>query len=139
VLNSFQVLEQSGEPLNESFRENHICAVLRSNLLNREVREGINIHRLSRQAKHFPIATQIQFHRDPLNQYTILELITTDYAGLLSRIGKAFIQEGINLHSAKITTIGSRAEDMFYITDQQLQPITDSAKQEQLKATILQV
>jgi hypothetical protein len=28
---------------------------------------------------------------------------------------------------------------MFYITDQQLQPITDSAKQEQLKATILQV
>lgn len=139
VLNSFQVLEQSGEPLNESFREAHICSALRQNLLNGKVTEHKNIHRLSRQAKHFPIPTRIKFHSDPLERYTILELITTDYAGLLSRIGRAFIQEGINLHSAKITTIGSRAEDMFYITDQQLQPINDLVKQGKIRATILKI
>ncbi|SJM89675.1 Bifunctional uridylyltransferase/uridylyl-removing enzyme (Includes: (Protein-PII) uridylyltransferase; (Protein-PII)-UMP uridylyl-removing enzyme) [Crenothrix polyspora] len=139
VLNSFQVLEQSGEPLNEAFREAHICTTLRHNLLHKQVKEHTNIHRLSRQAKYFPIPTQILFHSEPLNRYTVLELITTDYAGLLSRIGKAFIQEGINLHSAKITTIGSRAEDMFYITDQQLCPIDDPVKQEQLRKTILNI
>jgi [protein-PII] uridylyltransferase len=139
VLNSFQVLEQSGEPLNESFRETHICSVLRQNLLSGKVTEHKNIHRLSRQAKHFPISTRIQFHNDPLDRYTILELITTDYAGLLSRIGSAFLQEGVNLHSAKITTIGSRAEDMFYITDQQLQAIHDPAKQERIRNTILKI
>jgi [protein-PII] uridylyltransferase len=139
VLNSFLVLEQSGKPINELFREVHICTVLRNNLLLREVKKHKNIHRQSRQAKHFPIPTSIQFHADPLNRHTIIELITTDHAGLLSKIGRAFVQKGIHLHSAKITTIGSRAEDMFYITDNQSQPITDTAKQEQIREEILKM
>ncbi|WP_027156912.1 [protein-PII] uridylyltransferase [Methylobacter luteus] len=139
VLNSFQVLEQSGEPINEPFREVHICTTLRHNLLHREVKKHKNIHRQSRQAKHFPIPTTIRFHADPLNRYTIIELITTDRAGLLSKIGRAFIRQNIHLYSAKITTIGSRAEDMFYITNQQLQPITDTTKQEQIRREILKM
>jgi [protein-PII] uridylyltransferase len=43
----------------------------------------------------------------------------------------------VNLFSAKITTIGSRAEDMFYITDQQHQPITDEHKQNQIRKEML--
>lgn len=139
VLNSFLVLEQSGKPINELFREVHICNVLRTNLLLREVKKHKNIHRQSRQAKHFPIPTSIQFHADPLNRHTIIELITTDHAGLLSKIGRAFVQKDIHLHSAKITTIGSRAEDMFYITDNQSQPIIDAAKQEQIREEILKM
>jgi [protein-PII] uridylyltransferase len=139
VLNSFLVLEQSGKPINELFREVHICNVLRNNLLLREVKKHKNIHRQSRQAKHFPIPTSIQFHAAPLNRHTIIELITTDHAGLLSKIGRAFVQKGIHLHSAKITTIGSRAEDMFYITDNQSQPITDTVRQEQIREEILKM
>jgi [protein-PII] uridylyltransferase len=137
VLNSFLVLEQSGAPINELFREMHICNLLRNNLLHRQVKKHKNIHRQSRQAKHFPIPTSIQFHADPLNRHTIIELITTDHAGLLSKIGRAFIQKDIHLHSAKITTIGSRAEDMFYITDSQSRPITDPASQDQIREEIL--
>jgi [protein-PII] uridylyltransferase len=113
--------------------------VLRLNLLHGEVKEHKNIHRQAklRQAQHFPIPTSIEFHDDSLNRHTIMELITTDHAGLLSKIGRAFIQQHIHLHSAKITTIGSRVEDMFYITDQQLQPIIDKHKQQQIRAEIL--
>jgi [protein-PII] uridylyltransferase len=139
VINSFLVLEQSGEPINELFREVHICNTLRNNLMQREVKKHKNIHRQSRQAKHFPIPTRIQFHADPLNRHTILELITTDHAGLLSKIGRAFVQKDIHLHNAKITTIGSRAEDMFYITDNLSRPITDPTKQEQIREEILKV
>ena len=137
VLNSFLVLEQSGDPINELFREVHICNLLRNNLLHRQVKKHKNIHRQSRQAKHFPIPTSIQFHADPLNRHTIIELITTDHAGLLSKIGRAFIKKDIHLHSAKITTIGSRAEDMFYITDNQSRPITDVLRQEQIREEIM--
>ncbi len=112
---------------------------LRNNLLHREVKKHKNIHRQSRQAKHFPIPTSIQFHADPLNRHTIIELITTDHAGLLSKIGRAFVQKNIHLHNAKITTIGSRAEDMFYITDNRSQPITDPARQEQIREEILKM
>ncbi|MFA5922493.1 MAG: [protein-PII] uridylyltransferase [Methylococcaceae bacterium] len=141
VLNSFQVLEQSGEPINELFRASHICTALRNNLLQREVKGHINIHRQSksRQALHFPIPTSIRFLSDPLNRHTIIELITTDHAGLLSKIGRAFIQQNVNLHSAKISTIGSRAEDIFYITDQQLQPISDTDKKNQIREEILKM
>ena len=141
VLNSFQVLEQSGEPINESCRVSHICMALRNNLLHGHVKGHINIHRRSksRQAQHFPIPTSITFFADPLNRHTIIELITTDHAGLLSKIGSAFIKQHVNLLSAKITTIGSRAEDMFYITDQQLQPITDPDKQNQIREEMLKM
>jgi [protein-PII] uridylyltransferase len=139
VLNSFQVLEQSGQPINELFREVHICKILRHNLLHRKVKAEKNIHRQSRQAKHFPISTSIKFHVDPLARHTIIELITTDHAGLLSKIGRVFLHQNINLHSAKITTIGSRAEDMFYVTDQKLQPILDPIKQQEIRQEILSV
>ncbi|MDD2723504.1 MAG: [protein-PII] uridylyltransferase [Methylovulum sp.] len=137
ILNSFQVLEQSGEPILDHCREDHIRAALQNNLRQQQIKSHKNIHRQSRQARHFPIPTSIQFHDDPLGRHTIIELVTTDRAGLLSQIGQAFIRQNINLHSAKITTIGSRAEDMFYVTDQQNQPITDPYRQQQIHDEML--
>lgn len=137
ALNSFQVLEQSGEPINELFREVHICNALRHNLLTGGIKDYSNIRRQSRQAKHFPIPTSIWFHNDADSPYTIIELITTDHAGLLSEIGGAFRQENVFLHSAKITTIGSRVEDMFYITGLTGQPVTNPAEQQQIKNAVL--
>ncbi len=139
VLNTFQVLEQSGEPINDKYRITHICNALRNNLLHQVVKEHRNIHRLSRQAKHFPIPTHIKFHPDPLNKQTILELITTDRSGLLSQVGRVFNKNDINLHSARITTIGSRVEDMFYITDLQSQPLSDPDRQERLRDELIYV
>lgn len=137
ILNSFQVLEQSGKPILDLCREDHIRTALKNNLLQQQLKSQKNIHRESRQAKHFPIPTSIQFHEAPLNRHTIIELITTDRAGLLSQIGQAFIRQNINLHSAKITTIGSRAEDMFYVTDLQNQPINDPHSQQQIHDEML--
>lgn len=139
VLNSFQVLEQSGEAIKDFFRELRICSTLRKNLLEGKVKKQRNINRVSRQAKHFPIATQIYYHDDPMHEQTILELVTTDRAGLLSKIGKAFRQHRIILHNAKITTIGSRVEDMFYITDTRAQPIDDQLRQEEIRKSILTI
>jgi [protein-PII] uridylyltransferase len=138
VLNSFQVLEQSGEAINDLHQEIQICSSLRQNLLNKAaVKAPHNIHKQSRQARHFPIETRITFLDDPKNHHTILELITTDRAGLLSTIGQAFSELQIQLHNAKITTIGSRAEDMFYISDQLGQPIEDEDRKQQLRDKIL--
>ncbi len=139
VLNSFQVLEQTGESITELDRELHICRTLSSNLKNLRVPENQNIHRQSRQAKHFPIANQVNFHTDPLGRYTIIELITTDRSGLLATIGEAFNKLDVQLHDAKITTIGSRVEDMFYISDHQLKPITEKESLENIRREILSI
>ena len=132
TFNTFQVLEQSGEPVNDSYRIDHICQALRQNLVNEAIKKHINIQRMSRQAKYFPIPTEIQFRFDTINNQTILELTTTDRQGLLAQIGQIFDQHNIHLHNARITTIGSRVEDLFYITDSTLQPLLDPIKQESL-------
>ncbi len=139
VLNSFQVLEQTGKAIKDSYRIHHICNALRTNLIHQEVKEHTNIHRQSRQAKHFPIPTHIRFHPDPLNAHTVMELVTTDRSGLLSKIGKIFNKYKINLHSAKIATIGSRVEDIFYITDLELRPLSDQLLQSKLKEELISV
>ena len=54
---------------------------------------------------------------DSRNNRTILELIAADRPGLLSEVGKVFKSGGVAINGAKIMTVGERAEDVFYITD----------------------
>ena len=47
---------------------------------------------------------------------------------LLSIIGKIFFENKIRLHNAKISTMGERVEDVFFITDREDRVITDPTK-----------
>ena len=93
--------------------------------------------RESRQVKHFTVPTQIYFHEDPQQRSTVMELIATDRPGLLSKVGRAFSLSGVRLDNARISTIGSRAEDIFYLTGHDHLPLKDAAQLEMLKDTIL--
>ncbi len=57
-----------------------------------------------------------------------MELVTADRPGLLSLVGRAFSECQVRLVTAKIATLGSRVEDVYYITDQDNQPLTDTGK-----------
>ncbi|MEQ1772181.1 MAG: [protein-PII] uridylyltransferase [Burkholderiales bacterium] len=72
--------------------------------------------RLSRQLRHFPISPEVSIQSDERGVYQVLSIIAGDRPGLLSRIARLFLAYGINLHTAKINTLGSRAEDTFLIT-----------------------
>ena len=61
----------------------------------------------------------------------MLELITLDRPGLLARVGAAFKYCDVVLHNSKIVTLGERVEDVFFITDRELRPVS-SATQQQL-------
>ena len=89
--------------------------------------------------KHFPISTQVNFRDDERNQRTIMEVTTGDQPGLLAKIAAALVKNGIRLQNAKIATFGERAEDIFFITDRELQPITDQARRGKLKDTIVEM
>ncbi|MDH5583680.1 MAG: hypothetical protein OEY82_07440, partial [Gammaproteobacteria bacterium] len=45
----------------------------------------------------------------------------------LSKVGQVFIEQGIYITSAKIMTIGERAEDVFYINDLSGEPLSVDA------------
>ncbi len=54
-----------------------------------------------------------------------MELAAGDRPGLLSIVGQTFNEFKINIETAKIMTIGERAEDVFYIVDENNKLLSD--------------
>ncbi|HVW63718.1 MAG TPA: [protein-PII] uridylyltransferase [Nitrosospira sp.] len=71
--------------------------------------------RLSRHLKHFPIKPEIDIELDERGAYHILSVLAGDQPGLLSRIAQVLAEFTISVHSARINTLGERAEDTFLI------------------------
>ncbi|AJQ94671.1 [protein-PII] uridylyltransferase [Gynuella sunshinyii] len=89
--------------------------------------------RTPRQLKHFKIPTQVIISNDLDHDRTIVELISVDRPGLLARIGEIFRELDIRLQNARISTLGERVEDIFFVLDKNNQPITDSQLCQRLK------
>ncbi|MGR9105502.1 MAG: [protein-PII] uridylyltransferase [Gammaproteobacteria bacterium] len=138
VINSYLVLEQSGEAIRDIYREHQICRELQNRMSNPEsisLKNGSR--RVSRQVRYFPITPQIIFENEAGNPNTLLELTAADQPGLLSRIGQVFDRFNIQVHQAKITTIGNRAEDVFYISDKNNQPLESERLQEEIRQSLV--
>lgn len=92
--------------------------------------------RIPRQLRHFDVATTINFEFNDASNQHIMSLETLDQPGLLARVGQVFLQQQIEVHAARITTLGERAEDMFYISDQNDQALS-ADKLDTLKAALI--
>ena len=71
--------------------------------------------KLSRRSKHFPTRTMVTTVSDESGRAWILNVICTDRPGLLYSISEVLARYGINLQTARIATLGERAEDVFLI------------------------
>ncbi len=88
--------------------------------------------RVSRQLKHFPITPEVEIRPDEKGNYQ-LSIIAGDRPGLLARIAHVLTHHHIEVRSAKINTLGARAEDTFWITGADLsQAQTVAALREEL-------
>ena len=126
ILDTIHVLEASGEPVDNALRVEEIRSTLLEEITHKDRGDWHVSRRIPRQYRHFPIKTRIEFKLSPDDQRTIMELISADHPGLLSQVGKAFTECGVRLLNARITTLGSRVEDIFEITDLNDRPLKDA-------------
>lgn len=139
TLNSYLVLENDGQPVSDSFRSEEIVEKLRQVLRKHDdVPEPPN-KSLPRQLRHFTTKTSINFSNDIRHSHTVMELITGDRPGLLSRVGYALSHCGVRLRNAKIATIGEKAEDVFFLTDRDNHPIADTKVFDCLRDTLTEL
>ncbi len=82
--------------------------------------------RAPRRVRLFSTPTTVEFDLDAANRRTMLELVAGDRPGLLSIVGQAFVDLGVDIEAAKVMTIGERAEDVFYIVDEHGNPLPDA-------------
>ncbi len=132
---SFQVLNFHDQKLTLADEVEALLTHLKQSLVKCR---PVSIKRFrSTKLKHFSMPTKIQFNQPKNNNVTILEIFCLDKPGLLAKIGIAFVECGVKLKTAKIVTLGERAEDVFYISDNHDHAFTDPAQQEKLKKRLL--
>ena len=122
ALDTFLVLDHNDEAITDPQRLEEIQQRLKRQLAEPGLPSQQQGH-LSRQQRHFPIATEVWFRDDLRNQRTIMEVTTSDRPGLLARLARALLECSVLLQSAKIATFGERAEDIFFVTDSECQPL----------------
>ena len=71
--------------------------------------------RLSRLSRTFPITPTVDLRPDEKGQYYLLSVSANDRNGLLYSIASVLAKYRINLHTAKIMTLGERVEDVFLV------------------------
>jgi [protein-PII] uridylyltransferase len=126
ALNSFIVLDQSGKSVSYSGLLKFIEAELAEKLLAAIALETPLEGRVSRQVKHMPFTTQVKISAEAKGFNHTLEIVAGDRPGLLARVAFIFLQLDVDLHNAKINTLGNRAEDSFLISAKHQQPLNSA-------------
>ncbi|TDT43200.1 UTP--GlnB (protein PII) uridylyltransferase GlnD [Halospina denitrificans] len=138
-LSSYIVVDEQGQPLGKDpERRDHIQHRLVEELSHPDDYPAIIERRVPRKLKHFAFPTEVTISTDTANQRTILEVVTPDRPGLLARIGRILLEQHIRLVSAKIATLGERVEDIFFVTDEQGNPLEDPQLCETVRNSLCQ-
>ena len=117
-LDAYLVLEDTGQPITDRERMAGIERQLARALAERHAQAPPVTRRVPRQVRMFTTPTQVSFSADPDPGRTLVEVVAGDRPGLLSEIGQVFWDQKVELHGAKIMTVGERAEDVFTVTDE---------------------
>ncbi|MSP86704.1 MAG: [protein-PII] uridylyltransferase [Methylotenera sp.] len=124
ALDSFIVLDQSGKSVSYSGLLNFIEIELTKKLDATVLLEAPLHGRISRQVKYMPIQTQVTITEETEHNNHKLEIIANDRPGLLATLAHKLLAQEIELHNAKINTLGNRAEDTFLISARKGQKLT---------------
>ena len=119
ALDSFLVMDASNNKTEYRDVMNYIeyeLALVLNSAVNAPAQQS---GRISRQLKHFPIPPEVTIKKDDKGNY-VLSLIAGDRPGLLARIANFLAKHRIDLHRAKVNTLGARAEDTFWISADEL-------------------
>jgi [protein-PII] uridylyltransferase len=92
--------------------ENDLAAEVQSDAPLAAPRGG----RLSRRVRHFPISPRVDIRPDERGAYQVLSIVAADRPGLLYGVARILARNHINLQTARINTLGDRAEDVFLVS-----------------------
>ena len=125
-LDTYVVLDRFGTLLTDPEREQTVIEALKKALSQSDKYPGLMQRRIPRQLRHFDIENTVSISFNEALQQNMVEIATLDHPGLLAKVGGLFMMQGLDIHSAKIATLGERAEDIFYVTKKDGSPMSDS-------------
>lgn len=119
ALDTFFVSDISQRPDPEEAATD-VAAEISSALLADKPLPPVRLGALSRRSRHFPIRPQVLIEPDALGGSFLLTISCNDRPGILYAISRVLSDSGVNLQTARISTLGERVEDIFQITGEAL-------------------
>ena len=95
--------------------------------------------RLSRQVRNFPLQPQIEIRADERGNQYLMSITASDRPGLLYAVSYTLARHHIAVQTAKIATLGERAEDTFLIAGDELAKTSTLVKLEQELLAVLTI
>ena len=132
--NTYVVLNEDRQPI--SGDREPLVELLAKQIDNPNI--AVTKRRVPRQQKQLTRPTQVRLENRAADNFSTLTILTADRSGLLARIGLLFHELGVRVLDARITTLGERVEDVFYVQDQAGEPIQDSEDGYLLENTLRQ-
>jgi [protein-PII] uridylyltransferase len=119
ALDTFQVVPAANDHLRELMPM--IEAGLTQVLASQSELPAPTKGRVSRRVKSFPVVPRVSLQPDEKGQRWLLNVSASDRVGLLYSIARILANYRVNLHLAKISTLGERVEDTFLVDGSALQ------------------
>jgi [protein-PII] uridylyltransferase len=83
------------------------------------------------------VPQEVKVNNQDSDFYTIVEVMGEDRLGILYEITQALTDHGCDIHFARISTLGNRIVDVFYVQDEWGEKIKEKNRTDQLKRTVL--
>jgi [protein-PII] uridylyltransferase len=83
------------------------------------------------------VLEEVKVNNQDSDFYSIVEVIGQDRLGILYEITQALTDHGCNIHFARISTLGNRIVDVFYVQDEWGEKIEEKQKTDRLKQILL--
>jgi len=140
AFNTYHIKNQTDEPIAESIC-NEISVTMHEYIkLKKRMQETATSGSfITRQEKHFQFPTKVFFDNTISEDLTIMTVTSSDNTGILSQLAMLIDQQKINIIAAKIATYGERIEDIFSITNQNTEKLSDTEQQHLREKIIAQL
>ncbi|TNF90664.1 MAG: [protein-PII] uridylyltransferase, partial [Gammaproteobacteria bacterium] len=137
IMDTFIILDHNNQAVTDPAIIAEIERRLLKALKSDSIYKGHTNTRKPRQLKAFDHPTTVQFEQDYLNGRTVMEISALDMPGLLSVIANVIAEMDIDITHAKISTLGEKINDIFYLTTTDGKAITDQAMLDQLRENLI--
>ncbi len=137
VMDTFIIQDHNGEAVTDAEIIRRIETTLLRALESDAIYEEQKNARRPRLLKAFDHPTEVQFEQDYLNGRTVMEISALDMPGLLSVIANVIAELDIDITHAKISTLGEKIDDIFYLTTPGGKAITDQALLDRLEQNMV--
>ena len=140
ALDTFTIVGEDGKPIEKSQKLNRLTAMMHQAVEGQlNIADALQRHQqlYNDPTSHFEVPARVIIDNSASHTYSVIEINALDRPGLLYSLTKTLTDLQLQIHSAKISTYGERAVDVFYVKDLFGHKMTHKTKLNRVKQTLL--